>query len=109
MRIDAQAWAEWLNRPWCPLLGPIPHLDSEFAKSATEAIKNARALFGLGFADYNWIETPNFADQRDATPRSEAASSLPNWLVDAARHVFDDSDPVWDYIDAYHRNYWDAQ
>ena len=107
MRVDAEVWAEWLNQPWCPLLGPIPHLESEFAKSATEAIKNARALFGLGFADYDWIETADFADQRDAAPRSDAAGSLPSWLVDTVRHMFDDNGSVWDYIEAYRRNYWD--
>ena len=100
-RVDAQVWARWLNRPWCPLLGPIPHLESEFAKSATEAIKNARALFGLGFADYDWIETPDFADQPDVATRREAAGSLPSWLVDSVRHMFDDNSPVWDYIVAY--------
>ena len=68
MRVGAKGWAKWLNRPWCPLLGPIPHLEPELAKSATEAIKNARALIGLGFADYEWIETPDFVDQRDPAP-----------------------------------------
>ena len=106
-RVGAQGWAKWLNQPWCPLLGPIPHLEPELAKSATEAIKNARALIGLGFADYDWIETPDFVDERDMAPRIEAAGSLPSWLVDSVRHMFDNNGPVWEYIEAYHRNYWD--